>query len=81
MILFQGYMGTILHTGDMRFHLGMIIDNGILFPPERRTPDLAKCSIPVDELIFDNTFCDPIFKFPNRVKKLFGFYMWEIKLW
>lgn len=27
---------------------------------------MEKCSIPIDELILDNTYCDPIFKFPNR---------------
>ena len=71
MILFRGYMGTILHTGDFRFHQSMIEDNPILFPPELRNSDLTKCSIHIDELILDNTYCDPIFKFPNRVNCLF----------
>jgi len=67
MFLFRGYMGTILHTGDFRFHQGMITENPILYPIHLRTSDLAKCSIHVDEVIFDNTFCDPVFKFPPRV--------------
>ncbi len=67
MFLFRGYMGTIIHTGDFRFHQGMITDNPVLYPLNLRTPDFAKCSIHVDEVIFDNTFCDPVFKFPPRV--------------
>jgi len=31
MILFKGYMGTILHTGDMRFKKEFF-DNKILYP-------------------------------------------------
>ena len=60
-------MGTIIHTGDFRFHQGMITDNPVLYPLNLRTANLARCSIPVDEVIFDNTFCDPVFKFPPRV--------------
>lgn len=67
LILFKGYMGTVLHTGDFRFHVSMITENEILYPKHLRTPDLARCSIQIDELILDNTYCDPIFKFPNRV--------------
>jgi DNA cross-link repair 1B protein len=67
MFLFTGYMGTILETGDMRFSMRMFEENPILYPPQLRTADYAKCSIHVDELIYDNTFCDPIFKFPPRV--------------
>jgi len=70
MFLFRGYMGTIIHTGDFRFHQGMITENPILYPLNLRTPNLAKCSIQVDEVIFDNTFCDPVFKFPPREKAL-----------
>lgn len=44
----------------------MIEENPILYPLELRTDDLAKCSLPIDELIYDNTYCDPIFKFPSR---------------
>jgi len=67
MILFKGYMGTILHTGDFRFHRSMIEEYETLYPKHLRTANLAKCSIHIDELILDNTYCDPIFKFPNRV--------------
>lgn len=34
MILFQGYFGTILHTGDMRFHMEMLYNNPQLYPSE-----------------------------------------------
>ena len=70
MILFEGYMGTILHTGDMRFSDSFFDQCSYLYPKHLRTSDLKKCSIKIDELIFDNTFCDPIFKFPERVSFL-----------
>jgi DNA cross-link repair 1B protein len=70
LLLFQGYMGTILFTGDMRFRKEMIEENPILYPPElvekQRAKGYEKCSIHVDEVIFDNTYCDPIFNFPTR---------------
>lgn len=58
MFLFRGYMGTILHTGDFRFNKTMITDNPILFPNNNE-------AILIDELIFDNTYCDPMFNFPT----------------
>jgi len=36
------------------------------FYTESKILDVDACSIHVDELILDNTYCDPIFKFPNR---------------
>ena len=33
LMLFRGYHGNILHTGDMRFDKSMIISNPILYPP------------------------------------------------
>ena len=66
MILFQGYFGTILHTGDMRFNLSMVQTNPILYPEHLRNSNYSGISIPIDEMILDNTFCDPIFKFPTR---------------
>ena len=64
MILFQGYMGTILHTGDFRFHPKILSEHVYLFPPNKRNKKGEKCSLHIDELILDNTFCDPIFQFP-----------------
>lgn len=63
--LFKGYMGTILHTGDMRFHDAML-DNPFLYPPEKRNKLNYKCSIHIDEVIFDNTYLHPSFNFPTR---------------
>lgn len=63
-------MGTILHTGDMRFDNKLIYSNPILYPKELRTKDLRFCSIHIDELIFDNTFCDPIFQFAKKEEAL-----------
>ena len=70
MILFKGYMGTVLHTGDMRFDEKLIYQNPILYPRDLRNKELKNCSIPVDECIFDNTFCDPIFQFGTKEKAL-----------
>ena len=36
MILFRGYMGTILFTGDFRYEYSMIKENNLLFPPRLR---------------------------------------------
>lgn len=67
MILFRGFMGTILYTGDFRFNQGMIESNPILFPVPVGNKDLTRNPIPIDEMIFDDTFCDPLFKFPTKV--------------
>ena len=36
MILFVGFMGSILFTGDFRYSLQMVLNNPILFPPHLR---------------------------------------------
>ena len=36
MILFRGYMGTILFTGDFRYEYAMVKENSIFFPPQLR---------------------------------------------
>ena len=67
MFLFQGYFGTYLHTGDMRFHEYMWTEYRALFPEGGgTTAEGLPRSIPVDELILDNTYCDPVFTFPRR---------------
>jgi DNA cross-link repair 1B protein len=64
MILFEGYMGTILFTGDFRFHRGMITDNSILFPRNGKFLEGETLrSIHIDEMIFDNTYCNEMFDF------------------
>lgn len=66
MILFQGYMGSILHTGDFRFIESMIEENqGLLYPSDKINKGIENCSIHIDELIFDNTYCNPMFIFPK----------------
>lgn len=55
MFLFEGYFGTILHTGDFRFHLPMIED-----------PPLNKYEGKIDVLYLDNTYCSPACRFASR---------------
>lgn len=62
MILFIGYFGTILYSGDLRFHQNVIDKNPFLFDKK----GLIKYQI--DELILDNTYCDPVFTFPPQEK-------------
>ena len=59
-------MGTIFHTGDARFDSYMLEEYTNLFPIENRNALKQNCSIHIDELIFDNTYCDKIFNFPKR---------------
>lgn len=69
MILFRGYIGTVFHTGDMRFTEKMIFQNPTLYPNSSNfNVNKEGLSIHIDELILDNTFCDPIFNFGSRVK-------------
>jgi hypothetical protein len=50
----------------MRFHKEMIYRNNILYPSLKNKESFDAISIHIDEMILDNTFCDPIFKFPDR---------------
>jgi len=65
MILFQGKMGTVLHTGDFRFSDRML-ENPILFPAHLRNESMKQIAIDIDHLILDNTFCDPINNHPPK---------------
>ncbi|KRX05791.1 hypothetical protein PPERSA_02323 [Pseudocohnilembus persalinus] len=58
-------MGTIFNTGDFRFNQKMIDENPVLFPKDKRNKSNYDISIQVDEMIFDNTYCNPYFKFPK----------------
>ncbi|KAG8589548.1 hypothetical protein GDO81_006433 [Engystomops pustulosus] len=53
MFLFEGYFGTILYTGDFRYHSSMLS-----YPPLR--------NLKVDVLYLDNTNCDPEQRLPSR---------------
>ncbi len=65
------YFGRYLHTGDLRFNEYMWSEYKYLYPPELSPgPEGLPRSIQIDELILDNTYCDPIFDFPKREKCL-----------
>ncbi|CAM6005585.1 unnamed protein product [Sphagnum balticum] len=74
MILFRGYMGTILFTGDFRYEYSMVMENPLLFPRRLRggcekqeeVERMTGISIPVDEMIFDNTYCNKMFRFERE---------------
>ncbi len=55
MIYFMGYFGNILYSGDLWFHKNVIKNNNLLFDENEMV------NFKIDELILDNTFCDPIF--------------------
>lgn len=58
MILFQGEMGTLLHTGDFRFMPQML---------EHPALNDSSCNyITINHLFLDNTFCDPSYNFPPQ---------------
>lgn len=61
MVLFLGYFGNILYSGDLRYHDKLLKENHFLFNPD------GSLNYPIDELIFDNTYCDPLFAFPSQV--------------
>lgn len=65
-ILFQLADGTYtLHTGDMRFNTHCLQNNPELFVYSPATQSYS-CRHRIDKLYLDNTYCDPIFMFPNR---------------
>ena len=57
MFLWQGDFGTILYTGDFRFHPGMISGSPLT-------------NVEVDTLLLDNTYLDPRFNFPSQTEAL-----------
>ena len=67
-------MGTILFTGDFRYNFKMVTENPILFPPKIRlnltkpeeVEEMRGISIQIDEMIFDNTYCNENFKFEKE---------------
>ncbi|XP_028416031.1 uncharacterized protein LOC114539594 [Dendronephthya gigantea] len=58
MLLFQGYFGCILHTGDFRYFNGML-----------DVPPFTK-DIVINTLYLDNTYCDPRCEFPSRAEAI-----------
>ena len=65
LMLFKGKMGTVLHTGDFRFHQSML-ENPLLCPPGRDNPEKRGITIDIDYLHLDNTFANPEYDFPSR---------------
>ncbi|XP_065838693.1 5' exonuclease Apollo-like isoform X2 [Oscarella lobularis] len=54
MFLFEGYFGTILHTGDIRYKSGML------------PASLLRLKGKIDLCFIDNTYADPSCLFPGR---------------
>ena len=69
MFLFKGKMGTVLHTGDFRFHPNML-EHPVLCPPERKNDQneqsMMGVTVDIDYLHLDNTFANPDYDFPSR---------------
>ena len=65
MFLFKGKMGTVLHTGDFRFHHSML-EHPLLCPEGRKNADMRGITIDIDYLHLDNTFANPDYDFPPR---------------
>ena len=58
MMLFEGKMGTVLHTGDFRFS-PRFFDYTRLFPPDMYNEEEYDIATDVDHLIWDGTFSEP----------------------
>lgn len=71
MMLFEGKMGRVVHTGDFRFCEEMF-QFYQLFPPELMNPEKKQCSVEIDHLIMDATFADPIKDHPQKQEAFEG---------
>ena len=65
MFLFKGKMGTVLHTGDFRYHPSML-EHPLLCPPAKKNDKMRGITIDVDFLHLDNTFANSEYDFPTR---------------
>jgi DNA cross-link repair 1B protein len=65
MFLIKGKMGTVMHTGDFRFHDSML-KHPLLCPPERDNAEKLGITVDIDYLHLDNTFANPDYDFPSR---------------
>ena len=70
-MLFEGKMGRVLHTGDFRFW-DEFFNYYQIFPPELMNKNKTKWSIEIDHLIMDATFADPIRDHPSRQEAFEG---------
>lgn len=57
MFLWQGYFGSLLYTGDFRFHPSMVEEGPL-------------AGMAVDTLFLDNTYLDSSFEFPSQQEAL-----------
>jgi DNA cross-link repair 1B protein len=65
-LLIEGYMGTVLYSGDMRFDREVFQEYTYLYPHSKRNKDFKGCSLGVDFLYLDTTFLHPKFSFPPK---------------
>lgn len=66
MILFDGYFGRTLYTGDFRFNKDIFFKYKFLYPPQYGDPFNGGGSIPIEVLHLDNTFLSEKFNFPPQ---------------
>lgn len=66
MVLMEGYMGSILYTGDIRFDREVFEKYHLLYPPDKHNHEFVGCSKHIDLLYLDNTFLKKKFDFPKR---------------
>ena len=66
MFLFKGKMGTIFHTGDFRYSLREFRNYHTLYPPSKANLAERAMTIPIDHLIVDATFANPVIEFPSQ---------------
>jgi hypothetical protein len=84
MILIEYQSRYYFHTGDMRFNETVAESLPDLFrksinPTNPNIVDF-QCLYKIEKLYLDNTFCDPIFMFPPRVKNINIFKSFALKL-
>ena len=72
MFLFKGAMGTVLHTGDFRFHPNMLTNSHLVPGKPSVSKDGRNITIDVDYLHLDNTFANPEYDFPSREEAYLG---------
>ena len=65
MMLFEGPMGTIFHTGDFRF-TQRFFNYSKLFPKADESENGQGLAIDIDILIWDGTFSDPNYIFQSQ---------------
>ena len=65
MMLFEGKMGKVIHTGDFRAW-EEFFNYSQIFPPELMNEERMKWAIEIDHLIMDATFSDPTSNHPSR---------------